>query len=68
MIPVGGMRNVLDMTEIISIVGGKERNVITEAMEGGFDALNEELAHRVAQGLCPKANSSFIPLQEGDIF
>jgi len=43
----------LDMNEINEIAGpGNQANVLTDALERGFDALDEEFAAKISRILC----------------
>lgn len=41
----------IDLEEVSFIAGGRD-NVITDALTGGFDALNEEFSRRISSLLC----------------
>ena len=44
----------IDLTQINQIAGrGNEDNILTDALDGGFDALNEAFARRLSNFLCP---------------
>ena len=55
--PPGGDRNSINIDEIEAIAGGPE-NVITAALDRGFEALDEEFAINLAQNLCPNPCSN----------
>ena len=49
--PPGGDRNYINIEDIETIAGGFE-NVITEALDREFEALDEEFTTNLAQNLC----------------
>ena len=54
MLPVNPGNGQVDMKQIITIAGGSHfrENVFTDALENGFDALDEDFAARITQLLC----------------
>ena len=59
--PPSGQR--IDLEEMAQIAGSRE-NVITRALEDGFEALDEAFAIDLAQNLCPSPCSN--PFHDGE--